>query len=372
MTITGARGAAAHRVLAVLAGGWVALSLAVGPATAEPKIERSEKVGVGLYQIVASPAQKLVYVASIGRRGGPETAQILAIDPATLAVKSRIDVSGAAAFGLGLNDRTGTLYTSNTRDGSVSAIDVKAGKILATIKHGEKAHLREVLVDDQANRVYVSAVGFPERPARNNRPAMAAQPGSIWVIDGATNTLAHVIENPGQGVTGLALDRAANRLYATDLSRNEVLVIDLDRRETVARYPSGGEAPINLDIDPASGRLFVVNQKSGTLAVLDARDGKLLKSIETGAGALDVKVSPRLGQVYVSNRQAGTVSVIDMAKLEPVASLETGTLPQTIAIDEAAGLVYVTNKARGLPRGASRDTPPPEDPNGDTVTLIRP
>ncbi len=84
------------------------------------------------------------------------------------------------AFGLGLNEKTQMLYTSNTRSGSVSAIDLKAGKVVATIKSeaDPKAHTFRVLADEANNKVYVS---------------LASKDGKIWIIDGKTNTIAHTI-----------------------------------------------------------------------------------------------------------------------------------------------------------------------------------
>jgi hypothetical protein len=48
-------------------------------------------------------------------------------------------------------------------------------------------------------------------------------------------------------------------------------------------------------------------------------------------------------------------------------SLATGSHPNTVAVDRRSGLAYVSNKARSAPRGQ----PPVEDPNGDTVSILR-
>jgi YVTN family beta-propeller protein len=312
-----------------------------------------------------------VYVAGTGKRG-ENNAKVVALDAETLATKSIIDVSANPVFGLGINDETQTLYGTDTRGGALVVIDLKAGKVVTTIKAGEKAHVREAVVDPATNRVYVSVFGFPARPAQNGRPAVEAANGQIWIVDGKANTVEHVIDNPGTGILGLALDAEENRLFATDMSSHEILAIDLLKREVVAKYPSGGESPINVAIDTKADHLFVANQGSGELTVLNAKDGTLLKSVKTGEGALGVAFHGKTNQVYVSNRKAGTVSVIDATSYEVVSSLPTGTLPQTVAVDSATGTVYVSNKARGVPRDAPKDTPPVEDPNGDTVSLIRP
>jgi YVTN family beta-propeller protein len=342
-----------------LAASFLALSIGLslpGGAIAAPAVERTVKPADGLYEVAVSDSTDRVYVASAGPRGA-NAASILVLDPKTLETLDKIDVSKAAAFGLGLNDRTGTLYATNTREGTVSAIDVASGKIVATIRHGEKAHVRQALVDEANNKVYVSVFGGRD-----------GGPGAIWIIDGATNELAHVIENPGSGISGLALDPEANELYAADMSSNEIVLIDLSDRTVAAKFPARGEGPINLAIDPAHKRLFVANQKSGDVTVFDTDAEKLLATIKTGEGALGVTFNPNNGLLYVGNRGAGTVSVIDTKTLEVVAELPTGTHPQTIAIDPATNLAYVTNKAKSAGRGK----PPIDDPNGDTVSIITP
>jgi YVTN family beta-propeller protein len=328
----------------------------VSPAMAAATVGKSVRLVPpgGLYELVVSTTTGLLHVAAAGQRGATE-ASILGLDPQSLEVKSTLSLP-EPAFGLAVNDRTGTLYTTNTRSGSVSAIDLKTGQAVAKIARGENAHVRQLVVDEEANRIYVSIVGL-----RGGNSA-------IWVVDGAKNEILHVIEDGlGEGVTGIALDRAGGRIFATRLQTSDVLEIDLNSRAVKRTFASGGEGTVNAAYDAAGKRVFVTNQKSGTLTVLDAGTGALVKSVETGAGALGVMLHPTNGTVLVANRGAGTVSVVDGTKLEVQASLATGSHPNTIAVDRRSGLAYVTNKARSAGRGQ----PPVDDPNGDTVSLIR-
>jgi YVTN family beta-propeller protein len=342
-----------RHALGLFAGLLCATRISPAMAAAVEKSVRLVPPG-GLYELVVSTTTGLLHVAAAGQRGATE-GTILGLDPQTLEVKSTLTLP-EPAFGLAVNDRTGTLYTTNTRSGSVFAIDLKSGRVLTKMAHGEKAHVRQVLVDEEANRVYVSIVG------------VRGAAGAIWVIDGAKNEIAHVItEGLDGGVAGLALDRAGNRIFATRLATNDVVEVDLATRTVKRAFPAGGEGSINIAFDAAGKRLFVTNQKSGTLTVLEAEGGKLLKSIQTGEGALGVTLHPTNGTVLVANRGAGTVSVVDGAKLEVQASLATGSRPNTIAVDRRTGAAYVTNKART----AGRDQPPVDDQNGDTVSVIR-
>lgn len=331
----------------------VVLAAATAAVSAAPSVSKSTKVGPGVYEVAVSPSTGIVYVASVG--GGPEKAEarIFGFDPVTLAVKQTIPLGDSPAYGLGLNDRTQTLYTSNTRNGTVSAIDLKTSKVVATISEPDnpKAHLFRVLVDEADNKVYVSLTE-----------------GKIWVIDGATNTMSHILEGAGKTTIGLALDPERKRLYAANRGSNDVAVYDLESRKVVARIPTGGEASSMLALDGRGRRLFVTNQQSNDISVLDLEKQTVIKTIKTDTQALGLGYNPSTNQVYVANRQGGNVTVIDADKLEVVSTLAAGSLPNTVAIDSKSNRVYVTSKAKTGPRGA----PPVVDPNGDTLTLIVP
>lgn len=330
------------------------VALATQQADAQ-KVTQKVKPGKGLYELVYSEKANAVYVAGTGARGQEGAGKVYKLDPKTLAVKDSIDVSSAPAFGLGLNETTQTLYTSNTRANSVHAIDLKSGKIVATIKHGkDKSHTRELVADEINNKIYVSDVG-----------------GGIWVIDGKTNTFSHVIEKAGLSIAGLTLDSKKGILYAIDMKSDKVVSYDIKKDAVIDSFAAGSKGAINLVLDAKTNRLFISNQGNGDVTVLDAASGKLLQTIATGKGALGISFSPAKNWVYVANRGEGTVSIIDAATYKVISTVETGSLPNTVTVDKK-GNAYVTNKAKSGPRPAPGETPAPqpEDENGDIVTLI--
>jgi YVTN family beta-propeller protein len=356
--------AAALTVTAVAAG---SLAASAQSAATLPSVGKSVKVGAGLYEIVASPSTGTIYVAAAGGRGAGGGA-VYALNGDNLDVVKTIDMAATPPYGIGINDRTQTVYTTNTRNGSVSAIDAKTGQVKTISSEADKsAHLREIVVDEADNVIYASSYG---------------QMGIVWAIDGRTNELS-LIQNVGNGTTGMVLDKAANRLWVSNLTANEVAGIDLKTRQVVERFPAGGERPTNLAIDPKTRRLFVTNQTPGNVTVLDLKaGGKLVATVPTGAGALDVEFNPAANLAYVANRGAGTVTVIEGTSYKVLANLQVGSAPNTISIDGKTGLVYVTSKARpgggrgrGRGQGDAPATPPPppvEDLGADTVTVIRP
>ncbi|MBE9607185.1 YncE family protein [Acetobacteraceae bacterium H6797] len=341
--------------------GAAAFALRTGPAKAAAAVEKTVKVAPGLYELAVSSTTNLVHVASAGTRGG-KNAKLLGLDLRTLELRSTIELGEDGVFGVAVNDKTGTLFGTSTRDGELVLIDLKAGSIKAKLTEGEGAHLRQVVVDEAKNRAFVTSFGARGKPS------------AIWVVDGAAGKVETVIsEGLEGGITGLAFDAAGDRLFATALMSNEIVEVSLEKKAGIRRFAAGAEGTINVAFDPASSRLFATNQKSGQLTVLDAKSGTLIKAIETGAGALGVTLSADGALAYVANRGAGTVSLVDTKALSVLSNLETGTHPNTVAVDRRSGLAYVSNKAKMGPRPqpGQAPVPPPEDPNGDTVSLIR-
>lgn len=377
----------------------LSVSLAVGltilgaPAhAAGPVVERSAKAGTGLYELVFNAGDGKVYVAATGdwdrRTMTTQGASIQVIDPASLTVTRRLPLGDHPLFGLGLNSRSQILYGSNTVGGSVTALDLTSGQVLATIRDPSQpgAHVRDVAVDERTNRVYVSVVGGFATGQGQDVPQSA-----VWVIDGNTNTLTDTIRDPVRTAVGLAIDPGANRLYVADMAQNQIAVIDLATHQPLAYYRAYDETAVeiapspftgrrengaqNIAVDTQGKRLFVTNPGSGTLTVLDAGTGRILATVKTGAAPLDVAWNAGAGQIYVTNRgngDDGTVTVLDGASYRIVAQLKTGTYPQTLSVDPASHAVFVSNKARERAHDAKADAAAPDDSNGDTVSVIRP
>ncbi|MFD2967942.1 YncE family protein [Sphingobacterium bambusae] len=328
----------------------IALALTCGVAITgnAQTVKKSTKIGDGVYELVFNSKNNAVYVATT--RGNAEKPTIFQLDPNSLQVTDSISLE-SGAFGLGINEKTQTLYGTGTRAGAVIAIDIKSKKTLATITNGQEGgHTREVLVDEGRNMIYVSDVK-----------------AGIWAINGKTNTFSHMLSGVA-GATGLAIDPGKNRLYG--IVKNKVLRYDLKNDAVIDSFATGGERAINLALDVKRNHLFVAHQGSANVTVLDANSGKLLQTIPAGEGALGISYSSVKDRVFVANRGAGTVTVINAADYSVVQQIQTGSLPNTVVVDPA-GNAFVSNKAKGGGRPKKGETPKPSnDPDGDIVTRI--
>lgn len=351
---------------------------------AAPEVARSVKVDESVYEIAFNPTTQNVYAAVTGERvaegestEGKVKAGIVVLDAKTLEQVNKIATGETKPFGLAINNQSQKLYAVDTIKGQVAVYAVDSGKEVALIEStgDESKHLRQAVVDEQHNKIYVSAVGGMERDGK------VGPKSGIWVIDGATDQLESVILAPVTSAAGLALDADQQRLYVSDLSKNDIAEIDLKTQKVLRTFASAEISKdtqtdayntINLEIDTKNNILYAINQKSGGVTLINLKDGKILSSVKTGNGALSAAINPKSGDLYVANRGDGTVSVIDGKSHFVTAHLATGTHPQTVIIDPKTGQVYVSNKAKGKGRSADKTAPTPIEAGGNTVTLITP
>ncbi len=327
----------------------------------------SVKPAAGLYQSAYSARSNALFVAAAAFR--PPSSQLLKLNPETLEVIAEITPAPlpedqrpapregqedrgpmpVGVFGLAVDDEKGTVWTTNTFDNSVA---VYAQDDLALIKQfapGTVYHARDIKVDGKRGRAYASA----------------SATNGVHVFD--TETLEKVtaieIASAKRGeefsVMSLALDTEGGKLYAVSRLSNELAVIDLDTN-TVAQVIDlpGAKNASGVDVDPATGTVYVASQNTDNLLIVDLASGTVKHNVQTGAGALNVAFDPVSKLAYVSNRGAGTLTVVS-PEGEVVANLANGSYPNHVAVD-GKGNVFALNKSLGA-----------DDATGDHVSLIR-
>src|SRR5262249_46371264 len=93
-----------------------------------------------------------------------------------------------------------------------------------------------------------------------------------------------------------------------------------------------------------TGIIFVSNEKTNNLTLIDSKTYKVIKDIKTSRRPRDMHFNADHTRLYVACGDDDVIDVIDVAKLEVVAKLATGPSPETFAIDEARRRIYVANE----------------------------
>jgi len=235
-------------------------------------------------------------------------------------------LAGCAAVG----DATpaGTLVVLNKSEASASLIDLASGKEVARLPVGDGPHEAATSPDGR----FVAVTNYGQKT-----------PGdSLSVIDVAQAKVLRTIALEGyQRPHGLQfLD--PRRVIVTAEAQASVLIVDVVAGRIDKAIVTGQRVSHMVAAAPDGGRAFVANIGSGSVSVLDLREGAAVTHIPTGQGAEGVDVSPDGREVWVSNRGADTLTVIDAHGLQPLATLKAPGFPIRVRFDPAGARAFVT------------------------------
>jgi YVTN family beta-propeller protein len=132
---------------------------------------------------------------------------------------------------------------------------------------------------------------------------------------------------------GVALAPEFNRGFISDGTLAQVTIFDLKTLKTL------GEAKAQPDTDcvvydPASQRVFTMNGDSKSSTVIDAKTGKVIKTIDLG-GAPEFAVADGKGMIYANLADEDQVAAINAKSLEVKAKWPTAPAggPTALAMD---------------------------------------
>jgi len=91
-----------------------------------------------------------------------------------------------------------------------------------------------------------------------------------------------------------ALSPDGHELYVSTGRGNQVVVIDLTKREVIASIPVGARS-WGLGLSPDGSRLFTANGASNDVSVIDVRERRELQRVPAGAGPWGIAIGPSSG-----------------------------------------------------------------------------
>ncbi|NOJ29938.1 MAG: hypothetical protein DA328_07210 [Nitrososphaeraceae archaeon] len=104
-----------------------------------------------------------------------------------------------------------------------------------------------------------------------------------------------------------------------------------------------GSLPVGIDIDTISGKIYVANQFSNIISIIDPKKADVIGNIEVENSPYGIDVNPLTNRVYVTNRVSDTVSIIDGFTNKQLSTVNVGDSPLNLAVNIATNLLYVTN-----------------------------
>lgn len=320
----------------------------------------SQPLTRGLYQVAYSPKSDALFVTSAVGRPPVRQSALVKVDPETLETVAQVTPEPAparedgseggvfAVYGVAVDDANGTVWVTNTRQDTVAVYRQDDLSLVRQFEPGAVSHPRDVVIDEDRGRAYVSTSMGPEILVFDTRTLERLDP--IMVPSN--------VRGEEFGTMALDLDAKTGTLVTASLNTPEAAVIDLNSGAVKVFQIKGAQGTAGAAYDAQDGLLFVTAQKTDNLLILKADTGEVLHDVAVGAGPLNVTFDPVSRHAFVANRGSGTITVVD-TQGKIVANLDAGSFPNQLRAD-GKGNVYAVNKSRGE-----------NDEAGDRVWRIR-
>jgi YVTN family beta-propeller protein len=132
--------------------------------------------------------------------------------------------------------------------------------------------------------------------------------------------------------------------YVSNYSDNTVTPVDT-RTHNAGPPISVGSGPDGMTT--AAGRLFVANNNTNNVTVVDLTTNAVTATVATGNVAADVAAAPDQRTVWVSDFGDGTVHPIDTSTLAVGAPVKVGGQPERLRVNPAGTELWVVDQADG-------------------------
>ena len=93
----------------------------------------------------------------------------------------------------------------------------------------------------------------------------------------------------------------------------------------------------------ASGRIFVTNERSNDVTVIDGSTLEVETTIDVGKRPRGIGISPDGTELYIAVSEENAIAVIDLGTLEVLRKFQAGSDPETFAV-HPNGNIYISNE----------------------------
>jgi DNA-binding beta-propeller fold protein YncE len=306
------------------------------------KVEKFDIKGDGgTDYVTADPATGRVFVS----RGN----HIMVVQGATGKVLGDItDLPGV--HGAGIATKAGHGFTTNGGNQMVTMFDLKTLAVIKQIMVGPG--LDGIMYDEPDDKIILT---------RHSRPI-----GTLTALDPKTGDIVATVDLEDTGPEGAATD-GKGHIFVNNEGKNTMQVIDVKTWKATASWPLAPcEGPTGIAYDKASNRIF--SGCNNTSVVVDPNTGKIVATIKNGTRVDALGWDPSKKLIYIPNGGQGNVTVVHQDspdKYTTVATVDTFAGAKTITVDPKTHNVYLFQPERGpAPAPAPGAEPPAPAPGG--------
>lgn len=282
--------------------------------------------GSGPHEVAISPDGATAVVANYGQREPGHTLTV--IDLVTKRVRSTIDlVQYHRPHGIQYLADGRRVAVTAEREQAVIIVDVESGVVETVVKTGQPISHMLVLSPD-TSRIFVASMGS----------------GTLTAIDvGAGKVLGSVATGPG--AEGLDISPDGGEVWVGNRDADTLSIVDAKTLEIIATLPCEG-FPIRVKFTPDGQHVLVSNARAGAVAVFDVSERIEITRISMQATAVQntderlfgdrlgsgpvpvgILIDPAGRYAFVANTNADVITVLDLKTWKVFGRVVAGTEP---------------------------------------------
>jgi DNA-binding beta-propeller fold protein YncE len=305
------------------------------------KVEKFDIKGDGgTDYIAAEPGTSHVFVS----RG----THMMVVDGPTGKVLGDIP-NTPGVHGAGIATKSGHGFTTNGGDSTVTMFDLKTFAVIKQIKV-DTGGLDGIMYDQPDDKIILT---------NHSRPI-----GTLVALDPKTGDIVGKAELEDNAPEGAAAD-GKGHIFVNNESKNTIQVIDTKTWKATASWPLDPcKGPTGIAYDKATNRIFA--GCNNTSVVVDASSGKVVATIKNGTRVDALGWDPSKKLIYIPNGGEGNVTVVHQDSADKYTVVETVSTfagAKTITVDPKSHNVYLFQPERG-PAPAPPAGAPPADGRG--------
>jgi DNA-binding beta-propeller fold protein YncE len=245
-------------------------------------------------------------------------------------------------------------FITSAGDSTVDMFDLKTLAVLKRIKI-PSGGLDGIMYDDVSDRVILT---------NHSRPI-----GTVVALDADSGDIVGTVELEDNAPEGAASD-GKGRLFVNNEGKSTIQVIDEKTMKAIASWPLAPcDGPTGIAYDRATNRIF--SGCSKTSVIVDAATGKVVASVANGDGVDALGWDPSEKLIYIPAGRDSTVTVVHQDspdKYSVVANVVTFRGAKTISVDPSKHIAYLFQPEYGPPpAGSPAPAPGTRGPRGPIV-----
>jgi hypothetical protein len=311
-----------------------------------PAAAHAQRFKVEKYDIKGDGGTDYVAVESAtGRAFVSRGTHMMVVEGATGKVLGDIpDTPGV--HGAGIATKSGHGFTTNGGNSTVTMFDLKT---LAVIKQipVTTGGLDGIMYDQPDDKIILTS---------HSRPI-----GTLVALDPKSGDIVATVELEDNAPEGAAAD-GKGHIFVNNESKHTIQVVDVKTWKTTASWPLAPcMGPTGIAYDKASNRIF--SGCSNNSVVVNPANGQIVATIKNGTRVDALGWDPGKKLIYIPNGGEGNVTVVHQDspdKYTVVDTVATFAGAKTIAVDPKTHTAYLFQPERGPAPAPPAGAPPPE------------